>query len=272
LELADRAAELLTDLGVFGGRVDAPRGDAGRLGAEQQGGQVEDLLALEPGQDAVGGNGHVLRLDPRHPARTVQALQRSHGERARVDRDPLLTVVGAHREHDHVGQRGAEDRLGGAADRQAPVLTLAGQAGGQGERADRAAVGEPGQQFRARLDRLVGAQQGRAGQDGRQVRAGHDGLAEGLQSHGEFEQPGALPAELLRHVQTEQALVGEAGPELGTALVVGVERRAYDADGGVALCPATHRVGQRVVLLGQPDAHHNTPFAAASHRSSCGLP
>ncbi len=42
LELADRPAELMADLGVFGGRVHCPVGDTESLGAEDDSGDVRD--------------------------------------------------------------------------------------------------------------------------------------------------------------------------------------------------------------------------------------
>jgi hypothetical protein len=120
--------------------------------------------------------------------------------------------------------------------------------------------------------RPVGPQQRRTGQHGRQIRAGHDRASEGLQGDHQFQQAGALSAELLRDVQTQQSLLGEARPEGGTALLIGVERGAYDTDGRVALRPSAHRVGQCHVLLGQPDAHLNTPFAVTSEGPLAAYP
>ena len=76
LELADRPAELVADLGVIGGGVGGPVGDAGRLGPEQDRGQAGDRAPVQPGQQPVRGHGDPVGADPRHRPGEVQAVQR----------------------------------------------------------------------------------------------------------------------------------------------------------------------------------------------------
>ena len=58
-----------------------------------------------------------------------------------------------------------------------------------------------------------GRHQHRAGEHSRQERTGDQRPAEFLERHGQLGQAEALPAVLLRHVQPEQALLGQAGRE-----------------------------------------------------------
>ena len=133
-------------------------------------------------------------------------VERGHGERGGVGGDPLLAVVGAHRKHDHVGLAGAEHGLRGAADRQAAVGGAAGQPGGEGEGADRAAVGEATQELGACLGRLVGLEQGGAGQHGGEERAGYE--VRGRGSPG----PRRAPAARRPDRRTPRARAGPAAP------------------------------------------------------------
>ncbi len=56
LELTDRPAELVPDLGVVRRGLDGPVGDAARLGAEQDRCETGHSAAVEAGQDPIGGH------------------------------------------------------------------------------------------------------------------------------------------------------------------------------------------------------------------------
>nr|BFE86829.1 hypothetical protein GCM10020093_094300 [Planobispora longispora] len=254
LELADRAAELHAHLGVLGGGGHAPGRDARGLGAQQDRGQVQHGRALQPVQDPPGRHGRPVELDLGRAPSEVQRLDRRHGRGGGVHRHPLLAPVGADREHQDVGERAAQHGLGATADRQGAVLAAgAGDRAGERDGAGQRAVGETGQQLGVGL--AVGGEDRGAGEHRRDVGAGGDALAEGLDGHGGLQQAVPAAAVLLRNVQPEQALVGQAGPEAGALFPLGRDDGPYDLGRNVALGPAAHRLAERLVLLAQPDRH-----------------
>ena len=192
-------------------------------------------------------------------------------EAAGVDRGPDLAVLGLHREDDEVGQAGAEHRAGLAVDdqgrpgvprlagpggsRAARGLPDAGQARGQADRARPGPVGQAGDQLAGH----PGRGQDRAGQHGRQEVAGHQRAAEFLHGHGQLGQAVALPAVLLRQVQPEQALLGQARRErlavVGRPAVRPVGGGPDDVRRAVPLRPAPDGLGQLQVLFGQAERH-----------------
>ncbi len=210
LELPDRPAELLADLGVLGSGLHGPVGHAAGLGPEQDRRQAGHRGAVEPGEQPVRGHGDARRAHPGHRAGEVETVQRGDLQDAGVDRGPDLAVAGAHWQDHQVGHAGAEHGGRLAVDDQAAVgRDGAAQAVGQADRAGLGPVGQADEQ-------LAGDARGgedRAGQHGGQRRAWHQGAAEFLQRHGELGKAEALAAVFFRQVQAEHALLGQARPE-----------------------------------------------------------
>ena len=120
----------MADLGVLGGGLGDPAGDAGGLGAEQDRRQAGHRAPVEPGQQPVRGHDGLVGTDPGHRPGEVQALQRRDVEAGGIDRGPYLAVFGLHREDDEVGQDTAEYRAGLALDDQAAAGGAGHGAGG----------------------------------------------------------------------------------------------------------------------------------------------
>ena len=127
LELADRPAELVTDLGVIGGGVRGPVGDAGRLGAEHDRGQAGDRAA-GPARSAAG------RLARRRRSARIRATGRvrSRLSSAVISRPAASMAaqtspsLGLHPGDDQVGQAGPEHGRGLPVDDQAAVRARPG--------------------------------------------------------------------------------------------------------------------------------------------------
>ena len=248
----------MTDLRVLAGGPGHPVGDAAGLGAEQDRREAGHRAPVEPGQQPLRGHDGLVGADPGHRPGEVQALQRGDVEAGGVDRGPYLAAVGLHREDDEVGQAGPEHRAAFALDDQAarrgadlgarrlggPAgARRAGQARGQADRSGLGSVGQAGDQLAGH----PGGGEGRAGPDGRQERPGYQGAPELLRGHGQLGQAVTLPAVLVRQVQPEHPLLGQAGRER-----LEVERRsavrrlrggADDVRRAMALRPAADGLG-----------------------------
>ena len=224
LELPDRPAELLTNLGVLRGGGHAPAGDARRFRAEQHRGKIEHVGAGQPVEHPIRRHGYVVRLDPADAAYRIHARQLGNGQLRGVHGDPFFAGVRRDRQHDDICDRGPEDGFGSTADHQAVVTAPAGEArrrrgaargagGAAGEeRSDPGAVREAGQQLVTRLDR-AGSKECGAGQDRRQNRPGRGAGAKLLQGDNQLDQAGALAAVLFGDVQAEHSLACQGLPE-----------------------------------------------------------
>ncbi len=208
LELSDRATELLADLRVLGGGVGGPAGDADALGGQQRRHQGPGELAAQAGQHLVvadldGVGAHVGDRPQR-----VDALDRLDLELVGVEDDPFLAAVDGDGQHQQrcLGGGGNGPHL--AADDEAAALPGRRQAGVDGVGGDdltRCQLGE------ALVVGVVGRDEG-AG-DGRwDERAGDCAVAELREHDRQLEDAEALPADVLREVQTLQPLVGGGLP------------------------------------------------------------
>ena len=194
LEGGDGPAELHAHLGVGGRLLGALGGDAGRLGGDDEAGQVDEHLA--PAGDDVRGR-TVERDAGGAPGRIEIAghLHRHAGMR-RLDDDGVV----ARGEDEDVGEATAQDR------RRRPGGRTAGH-GDVGRERDAAEGGPVGQSRQQPGRQLVGS--GRV-DDGAGDHGGHEGprrhgAAELLDHHHELGQPEAGAAPLLGEVQTQPA-------------------------------------------------------------------
>ncbi len=155
-------------------------------------------------------------------------------------------------EHEHVGEVSADHELRGTGDGDRAV-----GGAGQGERArhepHRAEGGACGERGEVRAVSR-GVQDGR-GECRRQEGAGGCRPAQFLDGDGEFDESVPGPAVLLRQVESEQSLSGEAAPVGGENLLVGVGRRVEDVLGDVPCREGAYGVAQVEVLLGESDGH-----------------
>jgi len=110
LELPDLAAELVPDLGVLGGGLHRPAGDAAGLGTEQDRGQLDDAGPVRSGQHSAGRNGNAVGAHRGQRRGEVHGRDVRHGQVRRVERDPRLAVGGADPRDDQVGHGRGEHR------------------------------------------------------------------------------------------------------------------------------------------------------------------
>ena len=208
LELPDRPAELLADLGVRRRGVGRPARDADRLGRQQGGHQRTRKHPAQVAQHAVVADLHGVGADVRDRPQRVDAPDGFDLQLVGVDHHPLFAAVDCDGQHQHrrLRRRGHRPHL--AADDQAIAVPGGGQAGIDGICGDHLAGCQVVQQLGVRVVR--GDQ--RAG-DGRwDEGAGHRAVAELGDDDREFEDSETLSANPFGEVHTLQALVGSCLP------------------------------------------------------------
>ncbi len=259
LELPDGPAELLADLGVRRGGVDAPVGPPGALGRHHDGGEVRHEPTVEVRQAALGSHGRTVDDDLTDPPGRVEAGQRLDRHVAAVQRVPAVTVRTGRRDHDQPGLGGAEHGSGTARQAHGAVAGGLGDDGGGTER-DRTrgrAVAQPGEQGPPQRFSPAGGD-GRAGQHGGQEGTGRHGPPQLLEHHGQLRQAEPLTPVGLADVQAEPTLFDQRRPECRQLLAVRVEEGAGHRRRAVGLGPAPHRVVERGVLLAHPYGHKSS--------------
>ena len=220
LELPDGPTELDPDLGVFGGRLEAPAGAAGMLGGHQGDHHLVDPPGGQRRQLALHPHPDLVDLDHADPAGGVEAGQRGGPHPARrsghVEEAPDHRTVGpaGRGQHDRRRRR-AEQRPEGPRDdelvRRALIDHLEAGLRPEDEGGGRAPVDQPGQDH-------LGL--GRCRHLGHQRRRGHGGQQRPgdqrppglLEEDGKLEEPESLAAELLGQVDPEPALGGHLLP------------------------------------------------------------
>ncbi len=254
LELPDGTAELTTDLGVLGGRLETPPDDPGELGSGQRQGQLRHLPGVDRMKLAIDGDvdGRVCLQDT-DAAGGIEALERPSSEGPApgpcsrphpvhdVEHAPEQVVVGARTVTDdangdegHRGHLGADHRaeptryLKGALLVRYDAVEVAGPQGdggcaGTGSERDQhpsQGLGIGGRGFDA----------SRRGQDRSDESRGqhwtrHHGPATLLEHDRQLEQPVALTPESLGHMDPEPTLGGELLPHRLQDFVRDVEQR-----------------------------------------------
>ena len=138
-----------------------------------------------------------------------------------------------------------------------------GRGDGEGERRRHGPVGQAGQERLGQHPATCGRHHG--GDHHRGVpRADGGGAAELLGHHGQLDDAGSLSAELVRHVDAQQALCGEVGPVGGHGVGVGVERHPHGRRDVAGLRPPLDGGPELLVLLLDPDGHRLRPRRGAA--------
>ena len=256
LELTDRPAELLADLGVRRRGVGGPARDADRLGRQQGGHQRTGQRAAQVAQHAIVADLDGVGAHMRQRSQRVDAVDGLDLQLVGVEDHPLFAAVDRHRQHQHRRLRGRGNRAHLAADDQAVAVPGGGQAGVDGVRGDHLAGGQVVQQLG------VGVVRGdqRAGDRRRDERAGHRAVAELGEHDGELEDAETLSANGFGQVHALQALLGGGLPvrrRVGDGrlqrLVQNLRRRHPRHQG-------PDRIGQVVVLRSDRDGHACAAF------------
>ena len=259
LELADRTAELLTDLGVLRGGVGGPAGQAHGFSRQQTGGDGPPGGLGHRGQQPVGTDLDAVGPHVRNRAQRVDRPQRHDLQRFGIEDRPLDAAFDVDRQHQHRGLRRGGHRSGLTPDHQRVALAAGGEVGFQCEGGDGLAGGE----FRQHLGLRVVSGDQRAGDGRRHVGAGNRAVAELGDRDRQFHQAEALPADRLRQVQTVQTLLGGRPPirrwagDRGFQCCVQHVGRRHSFDQG------PYRPGQILVLGGDCDGHGSRASLAA---------
>ena len=255
LELPDRPAELLADLGVGRCGVGRPPRHPDRLGGQQRRHKRAGKCAAQIAQHPVVTDLDGVRADVRERSQRVDTADRLDLQCGGVEHHPLLAAVDRHRQHQHRGLRGSGHGPHLAADDKTVTVAGGGQPGVDRVRGDNLARREVVQQLGLRVVR--GDQ--RAGDRGRHERAWHCAVAELGEHDRQFEDAEALSTNGFGEMNTSQALLGGGLP---------VRRRVRDRrlEGlvqNVRRCHPRHqganRIGQVVVLRIYCDGHAELP-------------
>ena len=240
LERGDRPAELLPDLGVLCRLLGDLAGDAGRLGGEQQPGQVREHLA-GPGQHRGrrAGEGH-----PRDPPGRVQ-----------VGRDLRLDPAARGLDDEHVVALGHEQHVGEVPARRDPgVAGAVGHVTAERHGPDRRAAGQAGEKPGLQV-RRAGRRDHRARDHRRHERPRSHGAAELLDDDHQLGQAEAGSAVLLGQVQPEPAELAHLAPEVGQPVGLGLEQVPGGGAGAARGEELGDGLGQRPVVIGDRDRH-----------------
>ena len=208
LELADRPAELLTDLGVGRRGVRRPPRHPDRLSGQQRRHQRAGQLAAQVAEHTVVADFDGVRADVRQWAQRIHTLDRLDLQPVGVEHHPLLAAVDGNRQHQHGGLCGRWDRPHFAPDDQAVALPGGRQPGVDGVGRDH----RPGRQVaqQRRLGIMGGDQ--RAGDGRGNEWAGYRAVAELGEHDRQFEDAESLPANGFGQMDPLQALLGGGLP------------------------------------------------------------
>ena len=247
LEGADGPAELLAHLGVFDGHLQRRPADADCLGRGEDP-EHRPGLACGAAKHAILFDRHAAQRDRPDAAGGVQRVQRGDGDTVGrgVDDDDVLTG----RDHQNIGVRRPQHGRALAGDNQ---VRTDRHAAGQGERANRAAIGQPRKQLRTNGIRRAAVDH-HGGRHGREERPGGKLAALSFQYHHQLGESEARPAVFLGDRQTVPAEILARRPDLA-----GVSRPLLQGRAGrsTAVQPVQlpeNGVGQVVVFLGDGES------------------
>ena len=208
LELTDRTAELLADLGVGRRGVGGPARDADRLGRQQGGHQRTRQSPAQVAQHAIVTDLDGVGAHMRQRSQRVHAGDGLDLQLVGVEHHPLFAAVDGHRKHQHRRLGGRRDRANLAADHQVVALPGGRQSGIDGVRGDHVAGGQLSQQLGVRVMR----RDQRARDRRRHERSGHCPVAELGEDDGQLENAETLSANGFGEVYALQALLGGGLP------------------------------------------------------------
>ncbi len=267
LERADRAAELLADLGVVHRGGERVVGDARGLGGGQGDEQLVDVCGGDALEDAVGRDRHALQADVADRRRDVVRGRRGDGEprRARLEKRPAGGAVHLDGQQQPSAGGAAVGDAGITGDLPRPV---------QGRGADAQAHPDGQAALGDRLTQRVGdgsacARDQDTGQRGGQDRAGRH-FRRGLLEHArQVDDLGAGATVLLRDGDAEQPQLGESGPHglPGFRILL---LNAYRGHGIGGLRPGLDRVLDLGLIRGGGDTHCWAPRARRDFRTRRG--
>ncbi len=147
LELSDRPAELLPDLGICRRGVGGPPRHADRLGRQQGRHQGAGEDPAQVAQHAVVADLHGVGADVCHRSQRVHALDGFDLQLVGVEHDPLITAVDCHRQHQHRRLFGRGHRPDLATDDEVVTVARGGKPGVDGVCGDHLTGGQVVQQL-----------------------------------------------------------------------------------------------------------------------------
>jgi hypothetical protein len=244
LELTDRPAELLADLGVCRCGVGGPSGEPDAFGGQQRrhecAGKAPAQVAEHPIIADLDGIGTHVGDGPEG----IDALDGFDLQLVGVEDHPLLAAIDRHRKHEHRGLRGRGHRPHLAPDHQAVTLPGRRQPRVDRVRGDHLSGGQLGEHLRLRVVRRYQ----RAGDGRGDERARHRAVAELGDDDRKLEDAESLSADRFGEVHPLQTLFGRGLPvgrrvrdRCLEGLVQNVGRRNTRHQG-------PNRIGQVVVL------------------------
>ena len=254
LELANGPTELHANLGVVRGRVQAPARCARALCCAEHNGQVRDDLVVNTHQHVMVvdlGGGH--RQGPQWTSgiKRLDGLTRHRGGQAFEDAPASVVKWG----HDQLCRWGIEygpKRAGRVCD--TPIGSYFQRASTEGQCGRGRTVDQSRQPSRS-LRRTAPSTEKGGQQDCRQDWAGHHGVPELFEHHGQFDQPEPLTAVVFGDVESQPSLIGQGFPDCRQFRGFGLEGRSGHRGGTVRIKPPTYRASKLFVVATHCNGH-----------------
>ena len=254
LELTDRPAELLADLGVRRGGVRGPARDADAFRGQQRGDQRTRVRTAQVAQHEVvadldGVGAHIGQRPQR-----IHAFDRLDFQRLGVENHPFLAAVDRHRQYQHRRLPGCGNGAHLASDDQAVSVPGGGQPGVEGVGRDHLAGGQVVEQLGVGVvsgDERTGYRRG-------DERAGNRAVAELGNDNRQLENAEPLSANGFRQMHTLQALFGGGVPVRRRVRNRGFQRLVQHVRRRDSRHQGPDGIGQVVVLSRDRDGHSCT--------------
>ncbi len=206
LELSDRSAELMPDLGVLGRGFHCPACYAAGFGAKQDRRQASDRLAVHVHEHAVGWYPDAVGPDLSQWPGQIDAADGGDVEVGRVDSHPALTLSQVDGRDDQIGDSPCQHRAAGSAHHHGAIgFGLAREARRERDGSGQRSVSELGDEVRGRA--AGRCQHGRR-EHRRQEGTRQEGEAKLGCHHRKFGQAKPLATIRLRQMQAKQTLIG----------------------------------------------------------------